>query len=191
MTLMRRGVKNEVKNHPLPPTFTLVIFSLTLPKPKHHNYYGQLNMTPFESSNPQLGLFVALMFLFQLKHFACDYIFQVHADAPKKGSPDLNVWLWPLSYHCLTHATATWLVVSAVQLLMVSDMSHPFLGATLAVMDFCLHFIVDRLKAHKKVGGRWSMEKKMFWVALGLDQYLHHVFNIVFGMIIVSVLYST
>jgi hypothetical protein len=47
------------------------------------------------NQNSELLVFISLMIAFQLKHFLCDYVFQIHADAPKKGSDDFLVWAAP------------------------------------------------------------------------------------------------
>lgn len=60
-----------------------------------------------------------------------------------------------------------------------------FVDLQLFAADMGLHCIVDRMKAHKLLGGRWSADKKLFWVALGFDQFVHHLLNIGFAAYIV------
>lgn len=128
----------------------------------------------------KFSLLLTLMFVFQLKHFLCDYVFQIHADAQKKGDPDPNVWFTPLMKHSVTHGLGTFVIVrGATTWLGIED--DTFLDLQLFAADVGLHFIVDRVKAHKKLGGRWPISAKMFWVSLGADQFAHHVINVVFA----------
>jgi len=61
-----------------------------------------------------------------------------------------------------------------------------YVGLGIAIADFVLHFIVDRLKASPDLGGRWKPDQPYFWWALGLDQMAHHLINYAFIAILIS-----
>jgi|SRR6185312_5566512 len=112
-------------------------------------------------------LFIYLLIVFQLKHFLADYVFQ-------------NVWMlqksrsgWdfvpPLSIHCGIHALITFGVCLYV---------NPALW-WLAVVDFVVHFFMDRIKAGPRYLGRYhDIRGKAFWVTFGFDQMVHHLTHI-------------
>ncbi len=116
-----------------------------------------------------------LMVAFQIKHFICDYPLQ-NAYMLQKGS--LNGWVKPLVAHSAVHSLGTILVVSFYSLK---------LGLILGLIDLVLHFIVDRIKASPKIGGKYNPSQPYFWWALGLDQMAHHIINCIFIFIILGV----
>lgn len=80
----------------------------------------------------------------------------------KKANED--GWLLPLLLHSLVHTYITFLIVLTI---------NPDL-LWLCLVDLTTHFLVDKLKADKRMLGRFTITTKMFWVSLGLDQMLHH-----------------
>ncbi len=112
-------------------------------------------------------LFLALLIIYQVKHFAADFLFQ-------------NVWMlqksragWefvlPLSTHCAIHSAFTLAIVLYV---------NPSLW-WLAVVDLVTHFIMDRIKAGPRYMGRFSdMRSQAFWICFGFDQMVHHLTHI-------------
>ncbi len=120
-----------------------------------------------------MEIFVLLV-VFQLKHFICDFPLQGEYMLGKfkdKG------WAIPLAAHCGVQAIGTFIIVSFF--------SFP-LAITLALLDFILHFIVDRIKADKKLLGRYQPAQPQFWWALGADQMTHHLINYGFIYLIVA-----
>lgn len=105
-----------------------------------------------------------LMTLFLVKHFLADFPLQQHGSM--KGSRVFTEWVPDLLLHCQVHVALTALIV------LVMDLPDR-LGAFVIGADFVLHFIIDRIKAHPDLGGRWKPNQKAFWVALGLDQLAH------------------
>ncbi len=104
----------------------------------------------------------ALLVLYQLKHYVADF--------PLQGEYMLGKfkkvgWVLPLTAHCIVHAGFTLAIVSVV---------NPSLW-WLAVFDFVVHFIMDRIKASPDLLGQWSPAESQFWYALGLDQMVHHL----------------
>lgn len=114
-----------------------------------------------------------LLILFQLKHFICDYPLQTYY---MLGKANRFKWALPLATHSSVHALGTFLIVL---------LFNPAIAVYLALMDFILHFIVDRLKASPNYGGRFKIEQPQFWWALGVDQMTHHLINYVFIYLII------
>lgn len=119
-------------------------------------------------------IFLLLVF-FQLKHLLADYLWQGNYMLGKfkeKG------WALPLSAHGGVHAFFTFLIVGAYTM-------NPFAAVCLAVADFILHVLVDRMKV---VSSRdLTPQNAKFWHMLGCDQFLHHMthYAIIFVMIVI------
>jgi hypothetical protein len=88
-----------------------------------------------------------------------------------KGKAKVDDWFEPLFAHAGVHAIGT--------LLIVGHFSYS-LAWKLALADLILHFIVDRIKASPDLLGSFKIDDKMFWIALGWDQMLHHMINYFF-----------
>jgi len=86
-----------------------------------------------------------LLVIYQWKHFLADYPFQ-GAYMLQKFRPDWGFFL-PLTAHAGVHAAMTFLIVVFVE---------PALAAPLALFDFVVHFIMDRIKAGPKYLGRFK-----------------------------------
>lgn len=104
-----------------------------------------------------------LLLIFQVKHFLADYPLQT-TWMLGKFRPDWS-FFWPLTLHCLVHAWLTAVIVTAI------DPTKWWL----AVVDFVIHFVMDRIKAGPKYLGRYNVKEKQFWWSLGLDQSVHHL----------------
>ena len=105
-----------------------------------------------------------LLIAYQVKHFICDYPLQTEYMLGKFKDVD---WVAPLSLHCFVHAVGTMLVLS-----IFSDVEYL---VVFALLDYWLHFIMDRVKASPKMLGRFKPDNKYFWWALGFDQKWHHL----------------
>ena len=110
-----------------------------------------------------------LLVLFQIKHFICDYPLQTSYMLGKMGKTN---WVKPLAAHAGVHAIGTFIVVLVV--------TFSPIAIVFALVDFVLHFIVDRIKASPDLGGRWKLDQPYFWWALGADQMAHHLINYLF-----------
>jgi uncharacterized membrane protein len=111
-----------------------------------------------------LKLFVGLLIAFQVKHFVADFPLQT----PYMLRKTVSGWdfVVPLGVHCLIHAVMTLTIVLYVQ---------PQLW-WLALVDFAIHFLMDRFKSGPRYLGRFNDPSKTpFWVALGFDQMVHHL----------------
>ncbi len=89
--------------------------------------------------------FFALLVFFQIKHFVADYPLQ---NTYMLGKFKDKGWVLPLSAHCLVHAVFTF----CIAVIYVS----PLISASLALLDFVIHFAMDRIKASPKMLGRYK-----------------------------------
>ena len=126
-----------------------------------------------------------LLFIFQVKHWICDYPLQTPfmlKKFQKRG------WVYPLFCHVRVHAVFT-LLISSAFLNLYSDMAvHDYarIAVWMMFLDGVVHFIVDRIKAHPDLGGRWKTDNPKFWWALGGDQMLHHLTHYIVIYVLVS-----
>ena len=114
--------------------------------------------------NLDLNLIFSLLIAFQVKHFVADYPLQYDYMMQKIDM----TWrfLIPLGVHCAIHALLT---------LAICLYFAPHLW-WLSILDFVIHFIMDRIKSGPKYLGRFDDPvKHSFWICLGLDQMIHHL----------------
>lgn len=104
-----------------------------------------------------------LYIVFRIKHFACDFMLQTDWMALTKGKPGKEGYQ-ALFSHTLIHALGTLLIVLAFA---------PVLW-WLALVDFVVHSIVDRLKGLITLKKGWQTNDTLFWWAFGADQELHN-----------------
>lgn len=170
-----------------------------------------------------------LLIAFQFKHFIADYPLQTPYMLGKfkdKG------WVTPLACHCGVQASFTYLIA-----LFALPSGPKFAGYAfgLFILDFTIHFIMDRIKASPKMLGRYEAfskeqfkgltearslavsafnenfsgapwadvardqaskeiiridkkfeSNKYFWWALGLDQMVHHLTDILLIFLIMK-----
>lgn len=93
-------------------------------------------------------LLFILLLVYQLKHFIADYPLQGEFML-KKFAKDPAVWIPALAAHAGVHALFT-LVIA---LFVIGY--HP-LAVALALLDFCVHFTMDRIKASPSLLGRFK-----------------------------------
>lgn len=88
-----------------------------------------------------------LLLLYQLKHFLADYPLQ----RPWMLGKFLPGWQFvvPLAAHCAVHGLMTFGIA-------VVFSGNPWLALLLALLDFKVHFLMDRIKASPKLMGRWK-----------------------------------
>ena len=117
------------------------------------------------SINAELLLW--LLIIFQVKHFIADFVLQ-NVWMLQKSRPNWDFVL-PLSIHCGVHALSTLPFVLYLK---------PSMW-WLAVLDFVVHFAMDRIKAGPRYLGRFNdIQSKAYWVSFGLDQMVHHFTHI-------------
>lgn len=126
--------------------------------------------------SPEIEFVFLLIVVFQVKHFLGDYAFQTNWMVAGKTRSDTG-FVFPLMVHVLCHALLTLIIVSSVN------------GALwyLALFDFAVHFLMDRIKSGPRYLGRFNdPAKSSFWICLGLDQMVHHLthYAIVYWLLI-------
>lgn len=128
-----------------------------------------------------LEIFI-LLFVFQTKHFLCDYIWQTPYMLGKfkeKG------WVEPLLAHVAVHGAVTFTIAYAF----TGGIGEGVITYCILLMllDMVVHFVMDRIKASPKLLGRYNVQQKEFWWALGLDQKVHHITHYIIIYFIVMV----
>lgn len=126
--------------------------------------------------SPEIEFVFLLIVVFQVKHFLGDYVFQTNWMVAGKTRADTG-FVFPLTVHVLCHALLTLIIVSSVN------------GALwyLALFDFAVHFLMDRIKSGPRYLGRFNdPAKSSFWICLGIDQMVHHLthYAIVYWLLI-------
>lgn len=156
-----------------------------------------------------------LLIIFQLKHFIADFPLQTPY---MLGKFKAKGWIAPLACHCGVQSAFTYLIA-----LFALPKEPRFAGYALllALLDFWIHFTMDRIKASPEMLGRYKVlsandfgllnqglqnaqlgvpydearahlykrqikENKYFWWALGLDQMVHHLTDILIVFLIVK-----
>lgn len=111
--------------------------------------------------NASLILMTALL----VKHFIADFPLQ---NRYMLGKFKRVGWVLPLVAHSSVHVALSIVVLLAVGV-------GPLLTLLLATGEGVAHFVIDRVKAHPDLGGRWKPDQANFWNALGFDQLMHNV----------------
>lgn len=142
-----------------------------------------------------MALVFILLVVYQVKHWLCDYPLQRPWMLGKFKSKAMD-WVPPLAAHAAVHGIGTYVIAT---LLMPASREY---GLFLALIDFAVHFTMDRIKASEKLMGRWKplsaaeymnhqsqirdgylvdranqklRGNRLFWHALGIDQMVHHL----------------
>lgn len=122
-----------------------------------------------------------LLFLFQIKHYVCDYPLQGKYMLGKFHETD---WKMPLLAHSAVHALGTIIVVAIYSTMFgLTTFSLVPFGILLGCLDLWVHFGIDRWKvlASKNV----TPENAKFWHLLGIDQMGHHLTHYIFIFLLV------
>ncbi len=91
-----------------------------------------------------MNLLFILLIIYQIKHFLADYPLQnAYMLGKFKGGKD---WILPLLAHVSVHGLFTLAIVLCV---------NPSLW-WLSLVDFGIHFVMDRIKASPNLMGRWK-----------------------------------
>ena len=117
-----------------------------------------------------------LLLCFQVKHFICDYLLQ---NTYMLGKFKKEGWELPLLSHTGVHFLGTFVLTFLFT-------NNLWLALFLGTADLVIHFIVDRMKAHPEVGGRYHQENPKFWWCLGADQAAHHLTHYLLIYLIVT-----
>jgi len=115
-------------------------------------------------TNYSLEWVFGLLIIFQVKHFLADFVFQ-NVYMLRKGSPGWD-FVVPLSIHAGVHA------LTSLPIILYFNPSLWYL----AIFDFVVHFMTDRLKAGPRYLGRFDdLSSKAYWIFFGADQMVHHL----------------
>lgn len=126
-----------------------------------------------------------LLILFQLKHFICDYPLQTPY---MLGKMKATGWVKPLAAHATIHALFTFIISMWFIIITLPGVGFILIPTLLALLDFTIHFVVDRLKASPSIGGRFKPDQPYFWWALGADQMAHHLTHYLIIFILIGIL---
>lgn len=106
---------------------------------------------------------LALLFLFQIKHWYADFKIQTYMQTVKKG-----VWMDPTGVsHSLDHVWGT------LTILMIFSVFHPISAGIImlvSLIEGVIHYMIDYTKV--KYGCK-DNTKPLFWNQFGLDQLAH------------------
>ena len=120
-------------------------------------------------STPWILIAVAV---FQVKHLLADFILQTTWMA--HGKEKATGWVAPLTVHAGVHG------VSAAIIFYVLAPGFIWLG----LVDFVVHFAIDRGKANLTRMCDADSTQSAFWWLIGLDQALHHLTHLGFALVI-------
>lgn len=123
----------------------------------------------------ELTTIFTLLVIFQIKHFVADFPLQFPYML-RKFSPKWDFFV-PLSLHCAVHAVLT---------LVICFVYNPALW-WLAIVDFVVHFVMDRIKSGPRYLGRFNdFNRSAFWITFGLDQMVHHLTHLYIVWVLVT-----
>jgi hypothetical protein len=105
-----------------------------------------------------------LLIVYQIKHYLADFPLQVNYMIGKTKTG--LAWVLPLAAHCAVHGGLTFLI-----LVLWSRLDLWWL----ALVDFGIHFLMDRTKASPHLLGRFKPQEHYYWWVLGFDQMVHHL----------------
>lgn len=109
---------------------------------------------------------LALLTLFQLKHYYADFVIQTYMQTVKKG-----VWLDPIGIsHSIDHVWSTLVI-----LIVFSIFVHPIPAISIfliGLIEGVIHYMIDFTKV--KYGVK-DMTKPLFWNQFGMDQIAHQI----------------
>ncbi len=119
---------------------------------------------------------LALLFLFQLKHYYADFVIQTYQQTVRKG---IYRDLIGIS-HSIDH-TWTTMVVLMIYSLLVLPMSAGTI-VVVALIEGIVHYHIDWTKVRF---GTKDLTKPMFWNQFGMDQLAHQLTYLLIALVIV------
>ena len=96
------------------------------------------------------------------------------------GKFNAKDWELPLFTHASVHALMTFGIV-------MYFLGNVEIAAGMMMLDLVTHFTIDRVKASPYMFGKYKPDQKIFWLALGGDQFLHHITHYI---IIFTIIYN-
>lgn len=117
---------------------------------------------------------LALLLLFQIKHWYADFKIQTYMQTVKKG-----VWLDPIGMsHTIDHIWCTLVILSVFSILYPVGI---FTIISVALLEGVYHYLIDYTKV--KYGCK-DNTKPLFWNQFGLDQLAHQISYLVIVAVI-------
>lgn len=116
---------------------------------------------------------LVLYLAFRVKQLVCDFFLSYLTVT--KDLPFSQGGVKALSLHAGIHASFTLLVVIVL--------AAQFWW--LAIVDFLIHFLIDKCKAvivHKM---QWTYKDSLYWAAFGIDQEAHNLTHLAYIILIV------
>jgi hypothetical protein len=129
---------------------------------------------PHWSGTIAVGPLVVWMLLLTAKHVVADFFLQNSWMA--RGKDAKVGWLLPLTVHCLVHGVLATALIGAIAPRLW------FLG----VIDFVVHFCIDRSKGFFVSRFGIGPDHSWFWWLIGIDQALHHLTDFAWSLLLVS-----
>lgn len=111
-----------------------------------------------------VGLMLVALLLFQVKHLLADFVLQTARMVEEKGHYARAGGLYHAGIHLLASMPIViWLAPAAAGVLVV------------LIAEFVIHYHIDWGK--EKIGRQFALSPgdKMFWFAIGVDQWLHQL----------------
>jgi hypothetical protein len=139
----------------------------------HIKQVGEAAMFGLPLQLPTLWLCAAVI-LFLIKHLIADFFLQTQWMVVGKGKA--SGWIGPLTAHSAIHAVGTLAICLALA---------PALF-WLAIIDFVVHFGLDRMKELFVRRASVTPREPMFWRLLGIDQCLHGLTHFIFALFIAA-----
>ncbi len=109
-------------------------------------------------------LLLSSLALFEVKHFACDFVFQTAYLYRNKGIYGHRAGFIHAGLHAMGSLPAILLLTSAAQLV-----------AAILVVEFLVHYHVDWLKLFNDKRYRLGINQSGYWVIFGADQLIHQL----------------
>lgn len=101
---------------------------------------------------------------FQAKHLLCDFILQTRYQVANKGYYGRSGGLIHAGCHALFSIPVLLILTRA-----------PLLIAALALGELAIHYHIDWVKARAERLKNWTADDPAYWIAFGLDQFLHQL----------------
>jgi len=141
----------------------------------------------------KLCLVFILLVVYEFKHHLADFTLQGKYMLGKfKSGWD---FVPPLALHCTVHALFTYFIMHWT--LLVLGVAQGNFPIQMSLIDFAIHFVMDRIKASPRLLGRFKyicmhdlehranmteerwrgkeISNKLFWESLGIDQSVHRL----------------
>lgn len=129
--------------------------------------------------------YTVLLIILFLAHTLADFVFQ---NTYHQGKFLEKGWFMPLADHSYQHSLSTF-AGFVIWTIFFSTLTWSLVGIILllSAVNFVVHMIVDRIKAHPKVFSKYPYPSKGYFVLLGFDQYAHIVTTLILAAIFFGV----